>query len=195
MIAGIELTALAVGGEPVDLSGLHKPTYYPYPMATSPSGRMTASLDTPIARSFAPSNSQEIDQAQVQERFRFVGESNQPLSGAQFSGRDGANNLIQGITDDNGDVTITGAPGIWQFLVYVSGYFSDAMICPFTYSTSKVLKLQPSGALEELDISGHINKKDILPTTKITMPAFCSNTTQQGSDLTTDPSTYTGDEG
>jgi hypothetical protein len=194
MLTGIEPTALAVGEGPVDLSGLHKPTYYPYPMA-SPSGRMTATLDTPIAQSFIPSNSQESDQALVQVRFKIVGESNQPLPGAQFSGRDAANNVVQGITDDNGYVTIVGAPGNWQFLIYVSGYFSDAMMYPFTYSTTKVLQLQQIGAMEELNLSGHGRERDILPTIKITMPAPCSDITKQGGDPAIDQSTYTGDEG
>jgi hypothetical protein len=194
MIAGLEI-AFAVGMEPVPLSGIQKPSYYPYPMASSPSGRITASLDTPIAGGVVQSNPQGIDQVLVQERFRIVDDSNQPLVGAQFSGHDGANNIVQGITDDNGDVTIMGVPGNWQFLIYFSGYFSEAMVYPFTYSSSKILTLESSGSLEELNLSGRKYKNDILPTIKITMPAFCSNTTDQVSNTAADQAAYTGDEG
>ena len=194
IIAGITVTSFAVGEGPVDLSGTYKPTYYPYPMASSSSGRITATLDTPIARTLIPSSSQVSTPNQVIEQFRIIGESNQPLLGAEFSGRDGVGNSIGGITDDNGYVNITGAPGNWQFLIYDSGYYSNTLIYPFTYSTSKDLKLQTVGPLEKLNLDGHEDKKEF--TTKIIiMPAFCSNTTEQSSNLTTDQSSYTGDEG
>ena len=186
-------TAIAIGEQSVDLSGLHKPTYYPYPM-NSPSGRMAAQLDTPIAQSLASSNNLEYSQDLIQVRLKIVGELNQPLSGAQFSGRDAENNALQGIADDDGYVTIVGAPVNWQFLIYVSDYFSDAMVYPFTDSTTKVLQLQQVGDMEELNLSDHGHEKDILPTLKITMPAPCSDIAPI-SDPNIDQPAYTGDEG
>ncbi len=197
MIAGLEITAIVEGDVAVmQLSGLHKITYSPYPMDFSPSDRMVTRLDTPIARTIPQSSPLAYTYAQVQERIRIVGESNQPILGAEFIGIDGIGNSLWGITDENGYVNITGAPGNWKFSISAPalGYFSNALIYPFTYSTSIVLMLQAIGPLEKLDLSGHKDKKEFT-NIRIIMPAFCSNATEQESNPATVQSTYTGDEG
>jgi hypothetical protein len=226
MIACTELTTLAVGDGPVDLSGGHKPTYYPpgtfavgdgpvdlsrgheptyYPPGTYPSdishdqGNAKASIQNP--------------QDQIQVKFTLVEESNEPIPGAQLNCRDGAGNSInpQGlavildtpagqrhnpantITDHNGDATITGSPGTWQFSVYKSGFFSNALTYPFTNSTSMVLMLQEVGSLEKLDSSRNKGKNEFI-TKKIIISAFCSNATEPSGNEDVGQSTYANDE-
>jgi len=201
MIACTELTTFAVGDGPVDLGG-YKPTYYPpgyYPSDISPDqGNTQAHIQDP--------------QGQIQVNFKLVGESNESIPGAQLNCRDGAGDSInpQGlavildtpagqrhnpakiITDRNGDVTITGSPGTWQFSVYKSGFFSNVLTYPFTYSTSMVLKLQEVGSLEKLDSSGHKGKNKFI-TKKIIISAFCSNTTEPSGNEDVGQSANTND--
>jgi hypothetical protein len=191
----ISIIPLIEGTEPVELSG-YKPTYYPPNYDFSQSKRIITPLDTPIARSLRPSNSQVVTQGQVQITFNIVGDSNQPIVGAEFSGLDGAGNSIWGIADESGYVNIIGVPGNWQFSVSAPalGYYSTAIISPFTYSSSKVLKLQTIGPLEKLNLSGHTDKGKF--TSKlIIMPSYCSNITEPISNLDMEQPTYTGEEG
>lgn len=215
----ISVIPLSIGVEAVDLSGSFHPTYYPPGYSYTSSG-----LHKPIDSFYSmdDSNDQRNAQAQVQNpqgqihvTFSIIGESNEPIPGAQLNCRDGAgnsinqqglavildtpagqrDNILSAITDDHGNVTITGSPGNWQFSVYKSGFYSNVLIYPFTHSTSAVLMLQETDPLEELNLAGHEDKKEFT-TIKITMPAFCSNiTTEQKSNPTVDQPTYTGDEG
>jgi uncharacterized GH25 family protein len=44
------------------------------------------------------------------------------ISGAQVTGQDGLGNSFEGATDDNGIMTIPGAPGTWSFSASAEGY-------------------------------------------------------------------------
>jgi hypothetical protein len=215
----ISVIPLAVGVEPADLSGSFHPTYYP-PGYSYPDSGLHKPTDSlyPIDDSHDQKNTQEQvqnTQGKIQVTFSIIGESNEPIPGAQLNCRDGAGNSINqhglavildtpagqrdnpasAITDDHGNVTITGFPGNWQFSVYKSGFYSNTLIYPFTHSTSTVLMLQETDPLETLNLNGHEDKKEFT-TIKITMPAFCSNiTTEQESNPTADQPAYTGDEG
>ncbi len=196
-LVGIETTAHAAEDVKVaQLSGIYKPTYLPPGAADS----------VQIQSNTYTQNSQ----GQIHVNFRLLDELNQPVPGAQLNCRDGAGNSInsQGlavildtpagqrhnpaktITDNNGNVTIEGYPGTWQFSVYKSGYFSNALTYPFTYDTSMVLILQEVGPLEKLDPSGNRGKNEST-LLKIVMPAFCSNTSNDSGNGAIGQSTST----
>jgi len=214
LIISISVIPFALGAGTANLSGLSHPSYYP-PGYYNPGPGLHKPTDSlkPIDDSHDRGNTQaqvQNPQGQIQVTFSVIGESNEPIPGAQLNCRDGAGNSINqrglavildtpagqsynpssAITDGHGNVTITGSPGNWQFSVYKSGFYSNALIYPFMHSTSTVLMLQETDPLEKLNLAGHEDKKEFT-TIKITMPAFCSNITTENADQPA----YNGDEG
>jgi hypothetical protein len=176
LIASSALTLLVVGYEPVALSG-YKPTFIPNPnynptyshnsnynslspiqigtFYSSESVQLNSSQDNQPS-AFGPLSASSSEQ--IQEIFRVVGDSYQPIPDAQVVGSDGSGNIFQEFTDSNGYAAINGTPGNWRFTVYSREYFSKTLNRKFEYNTQETLVLQKIGVQEELSIAMHAKK-------------------------------------
>lgn len=169
-------TSQSTEKEPVVLSG-YKPTYIPKVDYTPPEPIQIDKFNNQIS---VQSNSElniQAKGAQVNVRFGIVGDSNEPLSGAQFTGHDGAGNNIQGVADSNGYITVKGSPGNWGFTAYASGYFSNTWNRLFTDSNYMILRLQKLGKQQALDITR--SRNEFTPTKKIIIDTCELNKTVQ----------------
>jgi hypothetical protein len=200
IIAGIALTNFAVGDGPVVLSG-YRPTYTtnndyipPEPIQL---GAFHGTKSTQLSRDTQASGASSIatpSSTQVQQVFRIISDSKEPISGAQFIGYDGSGTNFQEYTDSNGYVAITGSPGNWQFTAYASGFFSNTWNRKYTYNASEVLILQKMGDQQGLAVGQSKNESEPIQI-KYIDGCDLNKTTEQSSDLAADQSSYLGDEG
>jgi hypothetical protein len=114
----------------------------PQSVQLSPSLNTITNVTNQVAASFS---------VLVQEEFRVVGDSNEPIPNARVAGLDGSSNSFQESTDNNGYVAINGSSGNWQFTVYAPGYFTQSVNRKFEYNADVVLILQKIGDQEELN--------------------------------------------
>jgi hypothetical protein len=155
------LANLAVGDESVVLSG-YKPTYTPNANYITPApiqvGRFNSQEPTQIniQGSTQSSGASQISapSAQIQVGFGIVGDSNEPILGAQLTGNDGSSNNFHGFTDSDGNVAINGSPGYWQLTAYAQGYFPKPLNRPFTSNTYVALILQKIGTQQPIGAHG-----------------------------------------
>jgi hypothetical protein len=199
IIAGITLTNFAVGDEPVVLSG-HRPTFTPNTNYVPPDPIDIGTLGTirgqaPAQLSGGNAQARELSSVQVQEEFRIVGVSNEPIPNAQFKGYDGSGNNFQEFTDSNGYVAINGTPGDWQFTAYASGYFSNTWNRKYADNTYEVLTLQKMGSQQPSPNENRPESESAPIKTIVLDGCDFNKTVEQSSDPTTDQSNYLGDEG
>lgn len=112
----------------------------------------------------------------VQEEFKIVGDSNEPIPYAEVIGNDGSGDHFQVYADINGDIELNGAPGNWQFTVYAQGYapgyFTATINQGFEDNAYDVLRLQKmfsQGAPNEAQVGNE------LPTTNGTSHLVIGN--------------------
>jgi hypothetical protein len=161
IIAGI-LANFAVGEGPVVLPG-YKPTYTPNTNYITPEpiqvGKFSSQKPTQLSLKGNTETNGESQitapsSAQIQVGFGIVGDSNEPILGAQLTGDDGSSNSFQEFTDSDGYAAITGFPGKWQLTAYAQGYFSKTLNRPFSSNTYVALILQKIGSQPPLEPEG-----------------------------------------
>lgn len=166
----------------------------PQSVQLSPSLNTKTNVTNQVAASFS---------VLVQEEFKIVGDSNEPIPNARVAGLDGSGNSFQESTDNNGYVAINGSSGNWQFTVYAPGYFTQPVNRKFEYNTDVMLTLQKIGDQEELNANQFENKftrTNVIAneTAHETIPNWLCGSNgnyEQDSDKTTDQSIDTGAKG
>jgi hypothetical protein len=160
LIAGIGLTNLAVGYSPSYTPNTnYKSTYIPNPgynsfISPTQLGTSNSLLPVQLGKANATNPDAASFSELVQEEFRIVGDSNEPIPNAQVVGLDGSGDSFQEATNNDGYVAINGASGNWQFTVYAPGYFNKLVNRKLDYSTEVMLiqlqkivpeKINPTG--------------------------------------------------
>ncbi|GEM_PF-2259880 len=166
ILANIILTTSSVGLGPAIISG-YKPTYTPNGNYITPDpvqvGKFNGVTPAKLSSQGGIQTSEEDEMpasssAQIEVGFGIVGDSNEPLIGAQLAGFDGSSNSFKQFADGNGNLAITGFPGNWQFTAYAPGYFSKTLNRQLSYSTYVVLILQKIDTQQNLNLSTHEEK-------------------------------------
>ena len=196
LIIGGVLANLAVGEGPVSLSG-YKPTYTQNDNYITPDpiqlGKFNGQRSTQLSSQGNEASQITASSTQVQVGFGIVGDSNEPIFGAQLTGHDGLSNSFEESTDGNGNVAVTGFPGNWQLTAYAPGYFSKTLSRQFTSNTYVALILQKIGNQQPIGAHGVTpiiigNKNISACDLNETVELYSNLTTNQ---LSTDgPSTY-----
>ena len=105
------------------------------------------------------------------------GENGPIIPGVQFAALDGLRNSIQGTTNSNGYVTVTGYPGTWSYTASADGYLEEK-----SYDGVGLLT-----QIWEVDLQKVETQQEPVATTPSSEPVFGDNQQQQESVPTTTP--------